>query len=58
MLVTALAPAVGYDNAAKIAKHAHKDGLTLREAAKDLGLVSDADFDRLVDPQKMLRPQG
>jgi len=58
MLVTALAPAVGYDNAARIAKHAHKDGLTLREAAKDLNLVTDEDFDRLVDPQKMLRPQG
>jgi fumarate hydratase class II len=56
MLVTALAPHVGYDNAAKIAKNAHQKGLTLRQSATQLGLVSDADFDRLVDPQKMLRP--
>jgi len=56
MLVTALAPHVGYDNAAKIAKNAHQKGLTLRQSAKELGLVSDADFDRLVDPRKMLRP--
>ena len=57
MLVTALAPHVGYDNAARIAKHAHKNGLSLREAARELDLVNDEDFDRLVDPQKMLRPQ-
>ena len=57
MLVTALAPHVGYDNATKIAKNAHKKGLTLRESALELGLVSNEDFDRLVDPQKMLRPQ-
>ena len=56
MLVTALAPHVGYDNAAKIAKNAHQKGLTLRQSAHELGLVSDADFDRLVDPRKMLRP--
>jgi fumarate hydratase, class II len=54
MLVTALNPHIGYDNAAKIAKHAHKHGTTLREAAVALGLVSAADFDRFVDPAKMV----
>jgi fumarate hydratase class II len=54
MLVTALAPEIGYDNAAKIAKHAHAEGLTLREAGKALGLVDDATFDRVVRPEAML----
>ncbi|MFO0633303.1 MAG: class II fumarate hydratase [Nannocystaceae bacterium] len=54
MLVTALNPHIGYDNAAKIAKKAHKDGTTLREAAVALGLVAAEDFDRLVDPKKMV----
>ena len=54
MLVTALAPHVGYDNAAKIAKKAHKEGLTLKEAAIQLKLVSDKDFDKWVDPKKMV----
>lgn len=54
MLVTALAPEIGYDNAAKIAKHAHENGLTLREAGKALGLVDDAMFDRLVRPEEMV----
>ncbi|WP_022682845.1 class II fumarate hydratase [Sphingobium bisphenolivorans] len=54
MLVTALAPEIGYDNAAKIAKHAHAQGLTLREAGLQLGLVDDATFDRLVRPQDMV----
>jgi len=54
MLVTALAPEVGYDNAAKIAKHAHEQGLTLREAGLALGLVDDATFDRLVRPETMV----
>ncbi|HUF46980.1 MAG TPA: class II fumarate hydratase [Vicinamibacterales bacterium] len=53
MLVTALNPHIGYDNAAKIAKKAHRDGTTLREAALALGLVSAEDFDRWVDPAKM-----
>ena len=53
MLVTALAPEIGYDNAAKIAKHAHHEGLTLREAALALGLVDAATFDRLVRPETM-----
>jgi fumarate hydratase class II len=54
MLVTALAPEIGYDNAATIAKHAHKKGLTLKEAGLELGLVDEATFDRVVKPEKML----
>jgi len=54
MLVTALAPEIGYDNAAKIAKHAHAQGLTLREAGLALGLVDAATFDRLVRPGDMV----
>ena len=54
MLVTALAPEIGYDNAAKIAKHAHVAGLTLRESGLALGLVDEATFDRFVRPEKMV----
>ena len=54
MLVTALAPEIGYDAAAKLAKHAHEQGITLREAALALGLVDAATFDRLVRPQDMI----
>ena len=54
MLVTALAPEIGYDNAAAIAKHAHKKGLTLKEAGLELGLVDEATFDRVVKPETML----
>jgi fumarate hydratase class II len=54
MLVTALAPEIGYDNAAKIAKHAHEKGLTLKEAGLELGLVDEATFDRVVRPEAML----
>ena len=54
MLVTALAPEIGYDNAAKIAKHAHANGLTLKEAGAALGLVDAATFQRLVVPETML----
>ena len=54
MLVTALAPEIGYDKAAKIAKHAHEQGLTLREAGLALGFVDGPTFDRLVKPEKML----
>jgi fumarate hydratase class II len=54
MLVTALNPHIGYDNAAKIAKEAHQQGSTLRAAALSLGLVSGEDFDRWVDPSKMI----
>jgi fumarate hydratase, class II len=56
MLVTALAPEIGYDNAAKIAKHAHTEGLTLREAALALGLVDAATFDRVVVAKDMTGP--
>jgi len=56
MLVTALAPHIGYDAAARIAKTAHQDGTTLRKAAVGLGLVSEADFDRWVRPEAMLGP--
>ena len=54
MLVTALAPEIGYDNAARIAKHAHHEGLTLKEAGLALGLVDAATFDRLVRPETMV----
>jgi fumarate hydratase class II len=54
MLVTALATEIGYDNAASIAKHAHKQGLTLKEAGLELGLVDAATFDRVVRPEKMI----
>ena len=57
MLVTALAPHIGYDAAAKIAKTAHADGSTLREAALRLGLVGADDFDRWVRPEAMLGPE-
>ncbi|HEX8214587.1 MAG TPA: class II fumarate hydratase [Allosphingosinicella sp.] len=54
MLVTALAPEIGYDNAAKIAKHAHENGLTLKESGLELGLVDEATFDRVVRPETMV----
>jgi fumarate hydratase class II len=56
MLVTALNPHIGYDNAAKIAKHAHHHGKTLKEAAIELAILSSDDFDRLVNPADMLGP--
>ena len=56
MLVTALAPRIGYDNAAKVAKSAHARGTTLKEEAVRLGFVSAQEFDRLVQPGKMTRP--
>ncbi|MGI8611274.1 MAG: class II fumarate hydratase [Sphingomicrobium sp.] len=54
MLVTALATEIGYDNAAAIAKHAHKKGLTLKEAGLELGLVDEETFDRAVRPENMV----
>jgi len=57
MLVTALAPHIGYDKAAEIAKAAHKRGTTLREEAMRLGGISEADFDRLVRPEDMVGPK-
>jgi fumarate hydratase class II len=56
MLVTALAPKIGYDAAAKIAKTAHKNGTTLRQEAVGGGYVTDEEFDDIVDPRKMLAP--
>lgn len=56
MLVTALNPHIGYDNAAKIAKKAHKDGTTLKEAALALGLLTAEQFDQWVDATKMTGP--
>jgi fumarate hydratase class II len=56
MLVTALAPVIGYDKASKIAHHALDNDLTLKAAALELGFVSEAEFDRVVDPAKMVRP--
>jgi fumarate hydratase, class II len=58
MLVTALAPKIGYDNAANIAKTAHKNGTTLREEALKGKYVSEEEFDRLVDPRKMIGPEA
>jgi fumarate hydratase class II len=58
MLVTALAPKIGYDNAAKIAKTAHKNGTTLRHEAVGGGYVSAEEFDRIVDPKKMIGPEA
>src|SRR5882672_7297639 len=57
MLVTALAPKVGYDNAAKIAKTAHKNGTTLREEALKTGLVTAEEFDAIVRPEDMIHPK-
>jgi fumarate hydratase, class II len=56
MLVTALAPVIGYDKASKIAHHAMDHDLTLKAAALQLGYVTEAEFDRIVDPAKMVRP--
>ena len=58
MLVTALNPHIGYDNAAKIAKKAHKEGKTLREAATELDLLTDAQFDEFVRPEEMTGPRS
>jgi fumarate hydratase, class II len=56
MLVTALAPVIGYDKASKIAHHAMDNDLTLKQAALQLGFVTEAEFDRIVDPAKMVKP--
>ena len=58
MLVTALNPHIGYENAAKIAKKAHKENKTLREAAVELGLLTDEEFTEKVDPKKMVGNLG
>jgi fumarate hydratase class II len=56
MLVTALSPIIGYDKASKIAHYAMDNDLTLKQAALKLGFVSEAEFDRIVDPRKMVKP--
>ncbi len=56
MLVTALNPYIGYDNAARIAKNAHKKGITLRESAVELGLLTEEQFDQYVKPEEMTHP--
>ena len=56
MLVTALVPVIGYDKASKIAQYAMNNDLTLKEAALQLGFVTEAEFDRIVDPKKMVKP--
>jgi fumarate hydratase class II len=56
MLVTALNPRIGYDNAAKVAKKAHHEGTTLKQAAIALGLLDEAQFDEWVRPERMLGP--
>ncbi|HMN17660.1 MAG: class II fumarate hydratase [Ignavibacteriales bacterium] len=58
MLVTALNPHIGYDNAAKVAKKAHKENTTLKQAAIDLGLLTSEKFDEVVRPEKMVGPKG
>ena len=54
MLVTALSPHIGYDKASELAKFAHKEGLSLREANQKLGFVTDEEFIKIVDPKKMV----
>ena len=56
MLVTALAPKIGYDNAAKIAKTALKNGTTLRYEAIKSGLIDEKEYLKIVDPKKMINP--
>ncbi len=56
MLVTALTPVIGYDKASQIAHYAMDNDLTLKDAAFKLGFVSEEEFDRIVDPAKMIKP--
>ena len=56
MLVTALAPHVGYDNAAKIAKNALKNKTTLKKEALKSGLINEKEYNKIVDPKKMINP--
>lgn len=57
MLVTALNPYIGYDNAAKAAKKAHKEGTTLKQATVSLGLLTEEEFERYVRPEQMIGPK-
>ena len=56
MLVTALAPKIGYDKAAKIAKTAYKNGTTLKHEVIKAGLISEKDYDKIMNPLKMTKP--
>jgi len=56
MLVTALSPIIGYDNATKIAKKANKNGTTLKEEAIVSGLITEKEYNKIVDPKKMISP--
>ena len=56
MLVTALSPKIGYDNAAMIAKRAHKNGTTLKEESIKSGLITKKEYETIVNPKKMVRP--
>ena len=58
MLVTALNPHIGYENAARIAETAHREGITLKEAAVKTGLLSEAEFDRFVQPENGRAEEG
>ena len=57
MLVTALTPKIGYDRAANIAKAAHKNGTTLKEEVVKAGLISEKEYDKIMDPMKMTKPR-
>ena len=57
MLVTVLSPKIGYDNAAMIAKKAHKNGTTLKEEAVKSGLITEKKYDKIVNPKKMIKPR-
>ena len=57
MLVTALAPKIGYDKAANIAKSAHKNGTTLKQEVIKSGLIKEKEYDKIMDPIKMTRPK-
>ena len=57
MLVTALAPKIGYDNAAKIAKTAHKNGTTLKHEVIKAGLLKEKEYDKIMSPLKMTKPK-
>ena len=57
MLVTCLNPVIGYDMASKVAKNAHKKGLTLKESAMELNALSEGEFDKHVRPELMLNPK-
>ena len=57
MLVTALAPKIGYDNAAKIAKAAHKNGTTLKEEILKTDLITELEYKKIMDPIKMTKPR-